>query len=107
MSSLIFKQGPQPVPAHPGDMLKSCIAEKGKSVAEVATAIGVTRQTLHRIIAGKASYTPDMALRLERYFGYMAEMWLRAQINYDLVVTANRMEDVLSGIKHITKQEVE
>jgi addiction module HigA family antidote len=86
------------IPDHPGEILKSCIDVAGKSVDEVAKAIGVSRQSLYRILAGQCSVTAEMALRFEKAFGHRAEMWMRLQGNYDLAVTFNRMEDILKGI---------
>jgi addiction module HigA family antidote len=49
-----------------------------------AERIGVTRQTLHRVIAGTSAITPEMALRLEKALGSTAEAWLALQRAYDL-----------------------
>ena len=71
-------------PAHPGLLVKECVADLGISVAEAAAALGITRQQLHRIISGTSAVTPDMALRFEQAFGSTADTWLRMQVNYDL-----------------------
>lgn len=71
-------------PAHPGMLVKECLDDLGFSVAEAAESIGVTRQQLHNVIAGRSCITPEMALRFEKAFGSTADTWLRMQMNYDL-----------------------
>jgi addiction module HigA family antidote len=71
-------------PVHPGELVKANLEELGISVADAALAIGVTRQQLHNVIAGKSAVSPEMSLRLEKAFGGGADMWLRMQAAYDL-----------------------
>jgi addiction module HigA family antidote len=71
-------------PAHPGLLVRECLADLGLGVAEAAQAIGITRQQLYRIINGECGVTPEMALRFEKAFGSTADTWLRMQMNYDL-----------------------
>jgi antitoxin HigA-1 len=71
-------------PVHPGLLIKECLEDLGLSVAEAAKGLGVTRQQLHNVIAGRSNLTPEMAIRLEKAFGSTADTWLRMQMNYDL-----------------------
>jgi antitoxin HigA-1 len=71
-------------PSHPGSLIKSDLDELGLSVVEVAKALGISRQQLHSVIAGRAGVTPEMAVRLEKALGSTADTWLRMQMNYDL-----------------------
>ncbi len=72
-------------PTHPGAILREDVLPAlGLSVSEAARQLGVTRQTLHRIMAEKASITPEMAARLGRFCGNGAGLWLRMQQGYDL-----------------------
>lgn len=71
-------------PLHPGAVIKSELEHLGHTTAEAATALGVTRQQLHKVITGRSSLTPEMALRLEQAIGSTADTWLQMQINYDL-----------------------
>lgn len=54
------------------------------SVSEAARQLRVTWQTLHRILSGRSSVTPDMALRLGRFCGNGPDLWLRMQLTHDL-----------------------
>lgn len=72
-------------PTHPGAILRDDVLPALElSVSEAARQLGVTRQTLHRIMAEKASITPEMAVRLGRFCGNGPGLWLRMQQAYDL-----------------------
>jgi plasmid maintenance system antidote protein VapI len=42
-------------------------------------------------VRGQRSITADTALRLARYFGTSAAVWLRMQARYDLEVAENKI----------------
>jgi antitoxin HigA-1 len=72
-------------PTHPGAILREDVLPAlGLSVSEAARQLGVTRQTLHRIMAEKVSITPEMAVRLGRFCGNGPGLWLRMQQACDL-----------------------
>ena len=75
---------PMKKPNHPGDLIRDCLDELKVSVTDAAKALGVTRATLSRLLNGKASVSPQMAVRLEKALGSSAGFWLRLQLNYDL-----------------------
>jgi addiction module HigA family antidote len=57
---------------HPGEMIGDSIDEMGVSIVDAAKALGVTRQQLHNVIAGRCPVTPAMAGRLEKALGSTA-----------------------------------
>jgi addiction module HigA family antidote len=72
-------------PIHPGAILREDVLHAlGLSISEAARQLGVTRQTLHRILAEKVSVTPEMAARLGRFCGNGPGLWLRMQQACDL-----------------------
>jgi addiction module HigA family antidote len=72
-------------PIHPGVILREDVLPAiDMSVSDVAKALGVSRQLVHRIMAGRTSITPDMALRLGKFCGNGPDLWLRMQIAHDL-----------------------
>lgn len=76
---------PMKNPAHPGRIVKSaCLKPLGLSVTEGAKVLGVTRQTLTKIVNGKSGISAHMAIRLAKAFGSSAELWVRMQATYDL-----------------------
>ncbi len=71
-------------PVHPGKMIKHCVESSGLNVTEAAKGLGVTRQTLSRVINGKTSLSAEMAIRASKAFGSTPEHWLRMQMAYDM-----------------------
>jgi addiction module HigA family antidote len=78
------KRKPYP-PVHPGSILREDVLPALRiPVSRAADELGVSRQTLHRILAEQAPVTPDMAVRLGKFCGNGPELWLRLQAAYDL-----------------------
>src|SRR5271156_1448121 len=72
-------------PAHPGGILERHYLEPlSLTVSQAATALGVSRKTVSKIVNERGDITPDMALRLARAFRTTPELWLNLQRNYDL-----------------------
>jgi antitoxin HigA-1 len=81
-------------PAHPGNLIKSDLDALGLSIVDAANALGISRQQLHSVIAGRAGVTPEMAVRLEKALGSTADTWLRMQMNYDLAQIRARASSI-------------
>jgi len=77
-------------PVHPGELIGDALDELGVSIVEAARGLGITRQQLHNIIAGRSAITPEMAVRFEQALGSTADTWMRMQINYDLAQVRKR-----------------
>ena len=72
-------------PIHPGEILREDVLPSlAMSVTEAARILGVTRQALHRVLAGTAAISPQMALRIGKFCGNGPEVWLRMQAAHDL-----------------------
>jgi antitoxin HigA-1 len=71
---------------HPGEVLAEELAAAGVSVAALSRAIDVPQSRMAEIVAGKRAVTADTALRLARYFGTSARLWVNLQSAYDLAV---------------------
>ncbi len=72
-------------PPHPGSFVRSEIVEAhGLSVTDAARALGVTRPALSAFLNGRASLSPEMAVRLEKAFGVSLETLMRMQNSYDI-----------------------
>ena len=72
-------------PTHPGEILREeFMAELGISVASLAKSIGVSRQTINELVHERRAVSPEMALRLARFFGTSPQSWLNLQRNVDL-----------------------
>lgn len=87
-------------PVHPGEILREDVLPAlGLSVSEAARRLGVSRQQLHRILACTHPISTEMALRVGKFAGNGAGLWLRMQQAYDLWYTEQRMKDELVKIK--------
>jgi addiction module HigA family antidote len=72
-------------PTHPGEMLREdFLVDYGLTTPSLASALGVSRQTIHELLREQRAITPLMALRLSRLFGNSPEFWLNAQLARDL-----------------------
>lgn len=70
---------------HPGEILRMELIEGRKlTIGKIAELLVTTRSHMSKIINGKASITPNMALKLEKAFGGSAKHFLNLQSNYDL-----------------------
>ena len=72
-------------PTHPGEMLREdFMPDYGLTVAGLAEAIGVSRQSINELLRERRAISPEMALRLARLFGNSPVFWLNAQRSVDL-----------------------
>ena len=86
---------PMKNPPHPGHSVRhDCIEPLGLTVTDAAVALGVSRQALNNLVNGKASISPEMAVRLAKAFGSSAETWLRMQFAYDLAQMQQRASTI-------------
>lgn len=78
------KRNPDRCPTHPGALLREdMIPTTGKSVAEIAALLGISRQHLHDLLAERKPVSPNVAVRLGKLFGDGAGIWTRMQAAYD------------------------
>lgn len=72
-------------PIHPGEfLLEEFMKPLGLSQNALARALNVPPGRIGEIVNGRRGITGDTALRLERYFGSSAKMWLGLQVQYEL-----------------------
>ncbi|WP_339413576.1 HigA family addiction module antitoxin [Pseudomonas sp. EA_35y_Pfl2_R5] len=78
-------------PPHPGEtLLEDVLPELNISIAELARRLGFARETLSRILHGRAPISTDLAVRLELAGIGKARTWLGVQIDYDLWQATHR-----------------
>jgi addiction module HigA family antidote len=89
-------------PTHPGAILREdVLPDLGMSVSEFARNLGVSRQTLHAVLAERSGVSPEMALRLGALLGNGPQLWVDMQTKYDLYLAEEKLHDVLAGMKRI------
>ena len=79
-------------PIHPGEVLQDVLNEAGLTINALALALRVPANRIGAIVKGQRGITADTALRLGRYFGTSAQLWMNLQAKYDLAIA----EDTLS-----------
>jgi len=79
-------------PIHPGEILQDLLGESGLSVNALSLSLRVPANRIGGIIKGQRGITADTALRLARYFGTSAQLWMNLQAKFDLAIA----EDALS-----------
>jgi len=76
---------PDRITTHPGEMLKEeFLMPLGMSANALALALRVPANRITAIVNGERSVSADTALRLARYFGTSAELWMNLQSMHDL-----------------------
>ncbi len=87
-------------PTHPGEMLREdFLPDYGLTVARLAEAMGVSRQSVNELLGGRRAVSPEMSLRLARLFGNSPEFWLNAQRAVDLWEAAQSIKQDIARIK--------
>ncbi len=87
-------------PTHPGEMLREdFMSDFNLNATSMATALGVSRQTINELLRERRAITPLMAWRLSRLFGNSPDFWMNAQHSYDLWESEQRFRKELSQIQ--------
>lgn len=85
-------------PVHPGEvLLKDFIGPMGLTRYKVAKGTGVAQRRIDEICAGRRAMTADTALRLGRFFGMDAQVWMNLQAQYDLEVARRELRNRLEA----------
>jgi addiction module HigA family antidote len=87
-------------PTHPGEFLREdFLPDYGLTVSGLATALGVSRQTVNELLRERRAVSPRMALRLSRLFGNSPEFWLNLKRAVDLWEAENAIKEDVRQIK--------
>jgi addiction module HigA family antidote len=88
-------------PIHPGVIFAEDVMpelRRHRTIGEIATLLGISRQTLHRVMAGEMAISPDMAARLGKLCGNGPGIWIRLQGRYDTREATRRLRKELKKI---------
>ncbi len=90
-------------PTHPGEMIREdFMPDYSLNTTSLASALGVSRQTINELLRERRAITPVMALRLSRLFGNSPEFWLNAQHARDIWESQQQYEKELNQIQPLT-----
>ena len=92
-------------PIHPGEvLLEDFMKPLGLTQYRLAHDIGVTPIRISQIVNGQRAISVDTAMRLARYFGTSAAVWLRMQVRYDLEIAQAQMSDRINREVKVRQQ---
>ena len=87
-------------PIHPGEILREdFLPDYGLTVRGLATALGVSRQSVNELLRERRAVSPEMAIRLGRLFGNAPEFWLNLQRAVALHVAQVAIKEGVRRIK--------
>lgn len=79
----LSRRDPNRSPTHPGAVVRLELQELGLSITESARRLHVSRRTLSELVNERRGVSPEMALKLGRFFGNGTELWLAMQMSHD------------------------
>lgn len=83
-------------PIHPGEiLLEEFLKPMGISQYRLSKDISVDPRRINEIVHGQRSISADTALRLGRFFGTSARLWINLQSHYALEVQEETIGDRL------------
>lgn len=93
------RRRPKMRPAHPGSILRlDVLPALGIPIVQAARELGVSRQLLHGILAEKLPVSAETAVRLGKWCGNDAHLWIALQRDYDLWRAEQKLADQIPGI---------
>jgi addiction module HigA family antidote len=85
---------------HPGEILREdFMPDYELTVSGLASALGVSRQSVNELVRERRALSPEMALRLGKLFGISAEFWLNLQRGVDLYDAQMAIKDDMRRIR--------
>jgi addiction module HigA family antidote len=84
-------------PIHPGEiLLEEYLVPLGLSQNALARSLGITPKTVSEIVLRKRGISPEMSIRLGKFFGQSPRFWLNLQTEHDFR-RASRHEKALTA----------
>lgn len=81
-------------PIHPGEILREeFLTPLELNPHRLAMALRVPAPTVYEIVNEERGISPEMALRLARYFKTTPEFWINLQSRYDLQVALDKTQE--------------
>ena len=91
-------------PVTPGDiLLKEHLIPLGISQNALGRALGVSPRAIHQIVLGRRSITPEMSMKLGKFFEQTAEFWFRVQSNCDFRDLRKRERAITAQVRPLAQ----
>ena len=89
-------------PTHPGKIIEEHYIKPLKiSKSAFAKAIGISRNTLYKILDGRNGITAEMAIRLSKALNTTPELWMNLQQRFDVWEAENNRSLMSENIRPI------
>ena len=86
---------------HPGEILQEeFLVPLGLSAYKLSKDVGIPQTRVSEIVKGNRRITADTALRLSKYFGNSAKIWLGHQDEFDIEEEEQLKSKELNLIEH-------
>jgi len=93
-------------PVTPGEiLLEEYLKPLALSQNAVGRAIGVSPRAINEIVLGKRSITPEMSIRLGKFFGQSPEFWFRIQSNCDFRLLRKKERMLTAKVRPFTEPQ--
>lgn len=80
---------------HPGEILREEVIYANEiTVTDAAKMLGISRQSLNKIIHEKSDITPEMSFRIAKVFGGTADIWANMQTKFNLQLAAEKTREL-------------
>ncbi|HZY63963.1 MAG TPA: HigA family addiction module antitoxin [Edaphobacter sp.] len=87
-------------PPHPGAVIKDILQGLPMTVSEFAAHIGVSRNSLSRVLNEHAAVTPEMSIKIAQALGQeQTDIWFKMQTKYDFWHAKQRQRTKVQPIK--------
>ena len=84
-------------------LLHEFLEPLGLKQQDLARGIGVPYQRVNELVNGRRGVTPATALRLARYLGTTADLWLNLQMRWDLFHAERAEARALEKIRRVRR----
>lgn len=91
-------------PVTPGEiLLEEYLEPLSLSQNALGRALGVSPRAVNEIVLGKRSITPEMSIRLGKFFGQTPEFWFRIQSNCDFRLLRKKERMLTAKVRPLTE----
>ncbi len=85
---------------HPGEiLLEEFLKPLNISINQLSVELNISQKEIYEIINEEQNITPDIALKLSKYFGNSSRFWLGLQNDYNLKKNEKLISKQLEKIK--------
>jgi addiction module HigA family antidote len=89
-------------PVHPGEiLLEEYLRPLGVSQNALARSLDITPKTISEIVFGKRGISPEMSIRLGKFFGQSSRFWLNLQMEHDYRCAARREKALTARVRRL------